>query len=145
MKIVICSSIDFTPLVSDIAVKLKELGHIVEIPQLSKKILNGDLAMEDFLSVKEKFGDKSFRLGLDHDPIKFHYNLIKEAEAILVVNSKKKGVENYIGGNTFLEIGFAYTLEKKIFFLNPIPDMTYRDELEAMCPIILNNDLLKIN
>jgi len=45
----------------------------------------------------------------------------------------------------FLEIAFAYVLNKKIFLLNPIPELAYTDEIIAMQPIIINNDLELIN
>ena len=48
----------------------------------------------------------------------------------------------YIGGNTFLELGFAYVLNKKIFLYNPIPDIHFFDtEIKAMKPTIINGDL----
>ena len=64
------------------------------------------------------------------------------ADAVFVLNLDKNGIPNYIGGNTFLEIGFAYVLGQKIFLFNPIPDIPlYKTEIEAMKPIILNKDL----
>jgi len=112
---------------------------------MTKKILAGEISLEEYLAIKGKAGDAVFREQAGQDLIKRYYNMIKEADAILIVNGDKKGIKNYIGGNTFLEMGFAYTMDKKIFLLNPIPDMAYRDELEAMKPIILDNDLSKIN
>ena len=41
-------------------------------------------------------------------------------------------------------MAFAHILSKKIFLLNPIPDMIYTDEIKAMQPIIVNNDLNRI-
>lgn len=41
-------------------------------------------------------------------------------------------------------MAFAHVLNKKIFLLNPIPQINYSDEIEAMNPIILNHDLSKI-
>jgi hypothetical protein len=76
--------------------------------------------------------------------IKLYFNQIKESHAILVVNEEKNRVKNYIGANTFLEIGFAHVLDKLIFLLNPIPNLTYTDEIRAMKPIILNGDLRKL-
>jgi hypothetical protein len=61
------------------------------------------------------------------------------------VNITKKDIENYVGANTFLEIGFAHYIEKKIYFLNPIPNQLYIiDELQTIEPIILNGDLGKL-
>jgi len=145
MKIVICASVDFTPKIKEIKDELKRMGHDVEIPFMVKKILAGEIKLEEFLAVKEAAGDGIFREQAGEDLILRYYNLIKEAAAILVVNCEKKGIKDYIGGNVFLEMGFAYTMDKKIFLLNPIPEMAYRDELVAMRPMIINNDLSKIN
>jgi hypothetical protein len=44
-----------------------------------------------------------------------------------------------------MEIGFAHVLEKKIFLMNPVPDIEYyRSEIEAVRPVIINGDLTKI-
>ena len=145
MKIVICASVDFTPKIKEIRDELEKMGHDVEIPSMAKKILADEIKLEEFLAVKEAAGDGIFREQAGEDLILRYYNLIKEAEAILVVNCEKKGIKDYIGGNVFLEMGFAYTMDKKIFLLNPIPDMAYRDELVAMRPMIINNDLNKIS
>jgi len=59
----------------------------------------------------------------------------------LVANYNKREIQNYIGGNSFLEMGFAHILRKKIFLLNEIPEMIYSDEIKAMQPIILNGIL----
>lgn len=143
MKIVICSSIDFTHEVKDVFDKLKELGHETEIPLTSQRILNGELTLEDFKKEKETNGDGFVRKVKD-DVIKRYYNLIKDSDAILVVNLEKKGIKNYIGGNTLMEMGFAYVLDKKIYLLNPVPEIGYKDEILAMQPVILNGDLNKI-
>lgn len=67
------------------------------------------------------------------------------ADAILVAKYDKHGVANYIGGNTFLEMGFAHVLNQKIFVLNPLPDMPYYStEIVAMNPVVINGDLAKI-
>lgn len=63
---------------------------------------------------------------------------------ILVLNLDKKGISNYIGGNTFLEMGFAHVLNKTIYLYNNIPDILYTDEINTMKPIIIGGDLLKI-
>jgi len=70
---------------------------------------------------------------------------IEQSDAILVANYTKKDIENYIGANTFMEIGFAHYLKKKIFLLNSIPDQPYiREELESVDTVVLRGDLSKI-
>ncbi len=137
MNIAICGSMAFSKEIVEIADKLKQNSHKVIIPDNTYKYVDGSLAMENsYEAIKNK---------IDGDLIRKYFNVIKNSDAILIVNLDKNGISNYIGGNTFLEIGFAHVLDKLIFFINPIPDMLYTDEIKAMEPIIINNDLSKIN
>lgn len=140
MKIVICGSINFTYEIKEVADKLNILGHKAEIPYTAKEILNGELTIEQFKKEKETSGDGVFRK-VSEDLIRRYYKLIKKSEAILVLNLEKNGVRNYIGGNSFLEMGFAHCLNKKIYLWNDIPEMIYMDEIKAMRPIILRGNL----
>lgn len=144
MRIVICASIDFTYKIKEVADILSAYGYEVEIPFYSQKILNGEVSMEEFLATKQRDGDMQFRIKAGEDLIKRYFRLIKDSDAILVVNVDKKGIKNYIGGNTLIEMAFAHVLNKKIFLLNEIPEISYKDEIKAMQPIILNGDLSKI-
>lgn len=69
---------------------------------------------------------------------------IKNMDAVLVLNFNKNGQENYIGGATFLEIYDAFRMNKKIYFINDIPNNMLKDELIGFDPLIINNDLSKI-
>lgn len=66
---------------------------------------------------------------------------IKPQDAIVVLNFEKKGIPNYVGGATFLEVYKAFELGKKIFFYNPLPKCSFTDELIAIDPIIINGNL----
>ena len=78
---------------------------------------------------------------IELDLIKNYFEEIKKTDAVLIINENKNGVENYIGGNGLIEMAFAHILNKKIYLLNPVPKLNYTDEIEAMQPIIINNDL----
>jgi hypothetical protein len=119
---------------------LSEKGYEVEIPFTSQRIINGEFTLEEFLNEKQKNGDGALRK-IQDDLIKRYYEIIKNSDAVLVVNMDKKGIENYIGGNTLIEMAFAHVLDKKIFLLNPIPEISYKDEIMAMQPVILNGNL----
>ncbi len=113
----------------------KELGkhqHSVVVPKETEKYVNGERKAEN------KW-DK-----LELDVIKAYFNEIKNSDAILVLNKDKNNIKNYIGGNSLIEIAFAYVLDKKIFLLNPIPEMSYTDEIIAMKPAVINNNLSEI-
>jgi len=142
MKLVICASLEFTYQIKEIAEQLIKLGHEVVIPKTSEMILNGEVTLEQIKQEKEN-GEISNR-ARKYDVIRYYFEKIKDADAILVLNYNKRGVKNYIGGNVFLEIGFAHVLGKKIFLLNEIPDIFYKDEIESMSPIILKGNLNEI-
>ncbi len=75
------------------------------------------------------------------EKIKHSEEVIKNMDAILVLNYDKNGQKNYIGGAAFLEIYDAFRLGKKIFFINALPDGILKDELIAFKPTIINGDL----
>lgn len=140
MYIVICASIEFTPKIQEVAEALRVIGHSVDIPLTSEKILKGELTLEAFK--KEKAQEGSIRK-IQHDVIRRYFKIIQNSDAILVLNFTKNGIENYIGGNTFLEMGFAHVLDKHIFLYNPIPTLSYTDEIRAMQPMVLYGNLSK--
>lgn len=142
MKITICGSLNFTFEIKDIADQLKAQGHEVFIPLTSEKILSGEISLDDIKNLKNvgSFHERC----VEYDAIRNYYEVIKKADAILVANFEKKGIKGYIGGNSFLEMGFAHILKMPIFLLNPIPDMPYIDELKAMQPIVLSGNLKNI-
>jgi len=142
MKIAICASLDFTNEVKETADKLTENGHEVIIPVTSEMILNNKVSLEQIK--KEKSNGEIYKRMIKQNSIKRYCKIIESADAILVLNFDKKGVRNYIGGNVFLEMGFAHIIDKKIFLLNDIPDTFYKDEIKAMQPIVLHGDLSKI-
>lgn len=69
---------------------------------------------------------------------------IKSIDCVLVINETKNGIENYIGGATFLEMYDAFRLGKTIYLLNDIPEGLLKDEIIGFSPIVINRDLEKI-
>lgn len=136
MKIIICGSISAAKEIFEVKAKLEAMGHEVEIPEGVKHL---DQWEGDDANMSEKAERK-----IKHDLIRGYYEKIKEYDAVLVVNVDKKGVKNYIGGNTFLEMGFGHVLNKKLYCLNPLPDLSYTSEMTAMEPIIIDNQLALI-
>lgn len=114
--------------------QLRDQEHNVVIPHDA----------EAYAGRPEKLGEK-WQQKLHQDLIRKYFDEIEKADAILVLNLTKNGVANYIGGNAFLEIGFAHILKKPVYLLNPIPDMLYKDEIMAMNPVVLNGDITLIH
>ena len=143
MKITICSSLDFTDAIKEIADSLTSMGHKVIIPMTSRMILNNQVRYDQI--IQEKKNGEIVKRIVAQDTIRYYYNKIKESDAIIVLNLEKNDTVGYIGGSVFLEMGFAHVLGKKIFLLNPIPEMNYKDEIKAMQPKILNGDISAFN
>ncbi len=136
MKICVCCSLSFPNEANKIADELRALGHEVLLPH---GIIIRAIEKPDFDPVAAKHDD-------GYDAMNAHFAKIRESDAILVCNFTKKGIENYIGANTFLEMGYAYSLEKPIYVLNTLPDMPYiNDELKAFEPIELQGKLSSID
>ena len=135
MKICICCSLSFTDKVKQIAEELEKLGHEVLLP---KGILIDAIHQPDFNPVTAKRNN-------GYDAIREHFDKIKDSDAVLICNFTKNGVDNYIGANTFLEMGFAHYVGKPIFVVNPLPDYKYiNDEILSFDVKVLNDDLSKI-
>lgn len=119
----LCGSIKFAPEMKAWAKALAAEGKVGILPIGARRL-------EEEAAVSESY-DKA-KLKREFDAVKAHYDEISKAEAILVCNYDKNDIANYIGANTFLEMGFAHCLGKKIYLANPLPDMPYiNDELYA--------------
>jgi len=129
MRLVICGSMQFGKEMIDLKERLETLGHTVALPGDTERYATGEKSHE---GKWEK---------VEGDVIRTHYNKIVEADAVLVVNFTKNGVDNYIGGNGLIEMAFAHVLAKKIFLLYPVPKMSYADEIASMKPVVLDGDL----
>jgi len=141
MKITICGSIKFAKELVKIYQELEKLGHQ---PMMHPQMFGlADGTAEQLVDIKNNVEKSEIKRKYNY--IKWWDNCIKSGEAILVCNFDKNSIKNYIGGNVFLEIGFAHVNDKKIFLLNPIPDgVPYIDEIKAMVNVVLDGDLTKI-
>ena len=140
MKIAMCGSMTVHPKIMELASQLEAMGHTTIVPKFSlfelERIGQGESL--------ESIHGESTQAKIDEDLIRYFYRQIQESDAILVVNIERKGIPGYIGGNTFLEIGFAHVLGKQVFLLHPLPEMAYTDELLAMQPTVLDGNVEKL-
>ena len=136
MKIAVCGSMTASKEMVGIENELKQQGHEVILPEFTHDYAQ----METFT----RMHTESARNKVQYDLIKGYFEKMKSADAVLIANIERKGIMGYIGGNSFLEMGFAFVLDKPIYLLHEIPDLGYRDEIEAMRPIVLQGDLNKI-
>jgi len=128
--------------------ELERMGHFVIIPDL-------EFENDDQSSLAGTFFDRNG--GVDAFPpnhevwkkkgkaISTHLRKIDGSDCILVTNYEKKGMQHYIGGNTFLEMGYAYGRGKNVYVLNELPEASpYKEEILGMQPIVLFGDISKI-
>ncbi len=126
MIITISGSIGSYDNMSMIAERLKAAGHEVYLPQPSGIPASQELRRDKPALIRE------------------HTNKIKQSDVLLVANYDKNGVANYIGPNTFLEMGMAYALGKPIYLLRDIPELAYSDELYGLEPTVVHDDTSRI-
>lgn len=128
MKITLCGSTSFFEHMRIVKTELETYGHSVYHPEEA----------EVFVNTISSPRDRRLQY------IIIHFNKIKKSDCILVVNHEKKGTKDYIGGNTFLEMGVACAFSKKIYILNSVPKMEYTDEITGMRPIVLKGKLANL-
>lgn len=79
------------------------------------------------------------------DAIDDHFQKVAWSDVILIANEKKHDIDGYIGGNTLMEMAVARYLRKKIYVLVPIaPQLSYKEEILGMHPIVIHEDLTLI-
>jgi len=135
MKIGIIGSMQYTEQMMGYKEKLNKLGHHAFLTDLHKPFIGKSDEEKEEIKIHQKN---------NCDAIREFWRAMQGADAVLVINLDKHGIKNYVGGNTFLEMGFAHVLNQKVFLLNNIPDMIYTSEIVAMKPVIINGDLSRI-
>ena len=143
MKITLCGSIAFIDEMQSVKKQLEALGYEVEIPDPEVKGKNGEVILSKDLYELRKNADgkNDWIWERNGEGMKSHLQKVAGTDAILVLNHHKNGINGYIGANTFLEMGLAFHLNKKIYLLHPIPEAAYEEEVRGMNPSILNGDL----
>lgn len=118
---------------------LENMGHEVGLPFETEVHIENPAFVDDLAG--------NLQYCIDNDVIRKSFDFIAQADAILVVNYPRKGIDGYIGTSTLMEIAIAYYLRKKIFLLHDIPhfnEVRWAHEIEIMQPTVLSGDLSKI-
>jgi len=146
MKITICGSIAFHDEVLSVKEKLEKLGHEVKMWPSEVKDEKGQLiSVQEYYKIRHAAKkDEKWIWDKKAETILRHFDKVTWSDAILVANYDKNNIKGYIGGNTLMEMGLAFFLKKKIYLLNEIPELSYKEEILGVKPIILNGDLNKI-
>lgn len=136
MKIGVVGSMHYTEKMLELRDKLIDLGHEAFVTNLAAPFVGKTDEEKETIKLYQKN---------NLDAIREFWRLMQGADAVLVANFDKNGIKNYIGGNTFLEMGFAHVLNQQIFLLNPVPKIPYyKSEIEAMKPVAIDGNLERI-
>ena len=139
MKIMVCGSITFSKQMIEAGEKLEKLGHTVLLPpDVDIHLENADL-IDDL--------EADLKHCIETDVLRKSLKQIESADALLILNFPKNGINGYIGTSSLMELAIAYHFGKKLYLLNEIPSSSearWAHEIRIMQPIILNGDLAKI-
>lgn len=135
MKIFICCSKHHYVHIPPIKEQLEQMWHNIVLPNSY-----GNPGKENEMRTVGSMEHATRKASM----VRLSIEKIWDIDAMLVLNMEKNGQENYIGWATFLEVFKARELEKKIYFYNPIPEGMLHDELCAMNPTIINQNLLLV-
>jgi len=150
MKITLCGSIQFYKEMESARDTLLKIGHEVKIPELALEVpeeYGGGKKTYFGQFIEQNGGIDSFPAGheiwsMKEGAINDHFDKINWCEAVLIINHEKRGIQGYVGGNTLIEIGVAFYSKKKIYILNQVSsELSYKQEIMGMKPLMLNGDL----
>jgi len=150
MRITVCGSIAFYQDMESAREYLERRNHAVKIPELALEVpiqFGGGKKTYFGKYIEENGGIDAFDPSHDiwdlkKGAIRDHFEKIDWAQSILVINPEKRGVPGYVGGNTLIEIGLAFYLQKPIYILNPVSsELSHKQEILGMRPTVLNGNL----
>lgn len=136
MKIALCHSMQYAEKAKEVQERYAAMGVQAFPSSFNESFIGLNDEQKEELKLKQKY---------EQDAIREHWGTIQNCDRVLVLNYEKHGIPGYIGGNAFLEMGFAYVLNKPIYLLHPIPKMPYYEtEIIAMKPIVVDGDLERV-
>lgn len=146
MNITICGSIAFFDEMLKLKTQLEQLGHEVKLPPTEEPDEHGVMmpVIKYYQIRKTAKANETWVWDRKAEAMQEHFEKVAWSDAVIILNETKHGTVNYIGGNTLMEMGVAFYLKKKIFLINPIPEMSYTEEIIGMKPTVINRNLLLV-
>ena len=137
--ITLCSSVSFYKEVLEVQKNLRKMGYKVLVPEIANVMKKrNDFVVSHYKTWLTNSSDYHKKTKL----MQGHFKKVKKADAIVVINLKKNGLNGYIGGNVLLEMFLAYLDKKPIYILNNLGvGLPLEEEILGLSPIFLNGDL----
>lgn len=127
MRILVHSSLDLRDLMIEARSVLEGLGCSLILPDLTRY-----QHIRDELGRHDEFNDIKHRLARQNA------ENVAKCDGLVVINPRHRGIDNYIGGNSFFEMSIAFFLHKPIFLTNPIPTgLPFTEEVESFFPVVI--------
>jgi len=144
VKITLCSSIQFAEQAHEIKEELERRGFEALLYPQTVKVNQDNIDVKEYYAMRKKNLTPEL-VKVKQSLMDEHFEKIKKSDAVLVLNFDLPQKKGYVGGNTFLEMGIAYCLNKKVFiWKKPSKDLSYFEEIMAMDPINIEGNLNKI-
>jgi len=108
---------------------------------------------EEIFKVQKELEEKNYEVYIPAESLeemskgeasRRHFKKVIDNDIVVVVNAKKKGIDNYIGPNSLAEIAFGFYFKKKVYLLYDYYE-PYKDELEGWGVIPLKGNMDKID
>jgi hypothetical protein len=130
LKILIHASLDLVQDMLDAKSILEKNAAIsVVLPELTR-----------YQHIRDELGDDITFTKIKHRLTCENVRNVEQCDALFIINREHRGVDNYIGGNSFLEMIIAFYLKKPILLLNDIPEsMTYTEEIKSLYPLVVGS------
>ena len=130
MKILIHASLDFKQAMIDAQKYIESNSmHKVVIPELTR-----------YQDIRDVQGDDETFTNIKNRLTKENFKNVESSDILLILNYSHRGIKNYIGGNSFMEMVVASFLNKPIYLLNDIPEnMTFNEEIKALYPMVVKD------
>jgi nucleoside 2-deoxyribosyltransferase len=130
--IAICGSMAFINKMERIATELEGLGCEALAPVRDEHGLDSaSLARAELLSLKKHRVDS-------------HLDKIRRADAVLIANLPRHGVDGYVGASTLMEAAFAYAAGIPVIFLHDPWGQTNGLECASICHGCVEGDLARL-
>lgn len=132
MKICLSGSMTLIDQIEELSKLLELLGHQTSVPSRGTE--------PEFASTATQATAREMKAIFVAD----HLKKIREADALLIANFQKNGIDGYIGLSALMEAAMAYALEKRILVLNTPAIANSDDDLSSIGAIELKGDLKRL-
>lgn len=133
-KIMIGGSMVFAREMNGVKKVLEQMGYEVFVPLDTYHVIKDPAKKTDMKFLKE--------LGVGRGDAE----LVAKADAFIILNYPKHGIEGYIGPGAYRDLSVAWWLKKSIFFLFPYNENqnNHKYEMLGFEPIILDGEIENI-